>query len=281
MALRVSNSGATGSPAASSPPRLSVAIVCKDNAATIGRTLESVKGLADEIVAIDSGSTDATIDILGAHGARIIRSPWLGHVKTKQLALESCTGAWVLCIDSDESLNPALALALREFLDWSRQSDFPADINGAIINRKTYYRDQPLRHVWQPEPRLRLVRRGCARWGGLDPHDKLELTRGRAEKLNAGPDGDLRHDSFPTFAEHLRKQWHHASTMARSLHADGQRSSLLRLVISPPGAFIKQLVLKRGFLDGVPGWLAAASTACAALIKHAVLLELQIGRLKQ
>ena len=79
---------------------------------------------------------------------------------------------------------------------------------------------------------------------------------------------------LPTFTEHMRKQWHHATTMAQSLHSAGVRGSYWKLATSPPGAFIKQLVLKRGFLDGYPGWLAAASTACAALIKHAALIEL-------
>ena len=88
---------------------LSVSIVCKDNASTIGRTLESVKGLvgaAGEIVAVDSGSTDGTIAMLEAAGARVVRSAWMGHVKTKQFALEQCAREWVLCLDSDE---PAIA----------------------------------------------------------------------------------------------------------------------------------------------------------------------------
>jgi hypothetical protein len=99
----------------------------------------------------------------------------------------------------------------------------------------------------------------------------LSLSGGaRAGRLQ----GHLRHDSFPTFTEHLRKQWTHATTMAASLHAAGVRGSYWKLATSPPGAFLKQLVVKRGFLDGYPGWLAAASTASAALIKHAALIEL-------
>jgi glycosyltransferase involved in cell wall biosynthesis len=250
----------------SAPLDLSIAIVCKDNQATIGPTLESVRGLASEIVAIDSGSTDQTIPMLEATGARVLRSPWLGHVKTKQLALESCARAWVLCIDSDESVEPELAASIRQALSTASEQAL-----GFEINRRTYYKSRPLKYVWQPEWRLRLVRRGKAKWGGFDPHDKLELLSGQSTRLP----GILRHDSFPTFEEHLRKQWHHASTMARSLHSAGVRSSRLRLLTSPAGAFIKQLILKRGFLDGTPGWLAASSTASAALIKHAVMLELQ------
>ena len=247
---------------------LSVSIVCKDSAATIVRTLDSVRGLvggAGEIVAVDSGSTDGTIGMLEAAGARVVRSAWMGHVKTKQFALEQCTREWVLCIDSDESVEPELAEQIRARLG---EPDHPDD--GFEINRRTYYKDRPLRYVWQPEWRLRLVRRGKARWGGFDPHDQLQLTSGTADRVP----GILRHDSFPTFAEHMRKQWFHATTMARSLHDAGVRGSYLRLLGSPTGAMVKQLVLKRGVLDGYPGWLAAASTAVAAIIKHATLIEL-------
>ena len=245
---------------------LSISIVCKNSASTIARTLDSVRDLAGEIVAIDSGSTDGTIDLLEKASARVIRSDWLGHVKTKQKALDACSLDWILCIDSDESVEPDLAAAIRAAV----ATDSPA-IDGYETNRRIYYKDQPLRHVWQPEWRLRLVRRAAARWGGFDPHDSLELLTGkRPAKLQ----GTLRHDSFPTFAEHMRKQWLHATTMAQSLHAAGARGSRTRLILSPAGAFAKQLILKRGFLDGYPGWLAAASTACAALIKHATLIEL-------
>lgn len=243
---------------------LSVAIVCKNNASTIGRTLESVRDLAGEIVAVDSGSTDGTIEMLELDGARVIRSEWLGHVRTKQKALEACSREWVLCLDSDESAEPDLAASIRSAL-----AATPAH-SGFAVNRVTYYRGSPLRHVWQPEWRTRLVKRTQAKWGGFDPHDVLDVTSGSVGRLS----GWLRHDSFPTFAEHMRKQWHHATTMAQSLHAAGVRGSYLRLLTSPTGAMLKQLVLKRGFLDGYPGWLAAASTAVAAMIKHATLIEL-------
>lgn len=243
---------------------LSCAIVCKDNAATIQRTLDSVRGLCAEIVAVDSGSTDGTLEILAAAGATVVRSEWLGHIRTKQKALEACTREWVLSVDSDESVLPELAASVRATLE------APA-ADAYALNRLTFYQGRALRHVWQPEWRVRLVRRGRAAWTGLDPHDVLQPGPGvKVGRLT----GDLRHDSFPTFAEHMRKQWSHATTMAASLHAAGKRGSYLRLLVSPTGAMLKQLVLKRGVLDGYPGWLAAASTATAAMIKHATLIEL-------
>lgn len=250
---------------------LSVAIICRNNEATIGRTLESVAGLASEIVAVDSGSTDGTLAILEWHGARIIRTQWQGHVATKQLALDACTQDWVLSLDSDESLTGVLPRAIQEV---SSGGD-PA-VRGYTINRKVYYRGRPLNFAWQPEHRLRLVRRGRARWTGLDPHDRLELIADGTPAASPTPllPGDLRHDSISAFPEFLAKQALHARTMAQSMRRKGQRGSIVKLVTSPPGAFLKQLILKQAWRDGWPGWLAAASTAAASLMKHAALIEL-------
>ncbi len=245
---------------------LSVAIVCKNSEATIARTLESVKGLAAEIVALDSGSTDGTLALLEAHGARVARVEWRGHVATKQAALEACTQEWILSLDSDESLEPDLRAALERAV-----SSAPPGIDGYEVNRKVYYRSRPLNFAWQPEWRLRLVRRGTARWGGMDPHDQLSILSGGEPARLAGT---LRHDSIGTFAEFLAKQAVHARTMAASMRREGRRGSVLRLLVSPPGALLKQLVLKQAWRDGWPGVLAAASTAAGALIKHAVLIEL-------
>lgn len=249
---------------------LSVAIVCRDNESTIGRTLESVRGLAGEIVALDSGSTDGTLALLREHGARVIETEWKGHVSTKQLALEACTGEWILSLDSDESLEPDLRTAVAEVIE---RND--ASIAGYRVRRKVFYRGRFLEHAWQPEWRLRLVRRGRARWGGLDPHDKLSLVGGEAGAAGRVLDlpGTLRHDSFLTFAEHLSAQARHARTMAESMRREGRRGSLARLVTSPVGAFLKQIVVKQAWRDGLPGWLAAGSTAAGTLMKHMILLE--------
>lgn len=243
---------------------LSVAIVCRDNERTIGRTLESVRGLATEIIAVDSGSTDGTVGLLERHNAMIVRTRWKGYVATKQLALEACTQEWVLCLDSDESVEPDLRVALEWVL--ARNEASP---DGYTINRKVYYRGRPLNFAWQPERRVRLVRRGRARWGGLDPHDALEV-QGRIGALA----GTLRHDSVGTWGEFLEKQAQHSVLMAASMWRQGQRGSLLRLLTSPVSAVLKQLVLKQAWRDGWPGWLAAASTGASALMKHAALIEL-------
>lgn len=251
---------------------LSVAIVCRNNDATIGRTLESVAGLAAEIVAVDSGSTDGTIPLLEEHGARVIQSEWKGHVATKQMAIEACAQEWVLCLDSDESLQPDLKRAVSEAIAGNEPG-----IDGFLVNRKVWYLGRPLNFAWQPERRLRLVRRGKAAWTGLDPHDRLELNSATAPPPLLA--GDLRHDSISTFPNFLAKQARHARTMAASMHREGQRGSYVKLVTSPPGALLKQLVIKQAWRDGWAGWLAAGSTAAASLMKHIALIELSHGGL--
>lgn len=248
---------------------LSISIVCKNNEPTIGRTLESVAPLAAEIVAVDSGSTDGTIGLLERHGARVIRSEWKGHVATKQMALEACTREWVLCVDSDESPEPELAREIE------RVVRTPV-ADGYYVNRKVFYRGRPLNHVWQPEWRLRLVRRGMFSWGGLDPHDKLQPAEGTSP-TTADLLGDLRHDSIDDFASFLAKQAQHSATMARSMQREGKRGSVLKLATSPAGAFFKQLVVKGGWRDGWVGWAASASTGIATAMKHAILLDLSRG----
>ncbi len=258
-----------GAPALTPPLPLSVAIICKDNRDSIGRTLESVRGMAAQIIAVDSGSTDGTLDILRAHGCEIHHQPWLGHVRQKQAALDLCAEPWILSLDSDESLDDELARAIRFAIE--RDDD---RIDGFEVNRKVWYAGDYLHHAWQPEWRLRLVRRHKARWTGYDPHDKLVLIEPPSAAPRTGQlEGILRHDSIPTIADFLRKQVDHARTAANALSAQGQRTTPLRLVTSPIGAYLKQLIARRAYKDGWRGHVAAGATAAAALLKHIALLE--------
>lgn len=256
----------------SQPPcDLSVAVVCRDNEATIARVLDSVNGLASQLVVVDSGSKDRTLDIVRACepwcDVALVQTEWCGHVATKQLALEACTRRHALALDSDEPVTPELAASVRDAC--------ARGVPAARVNRVVEYRGRLLEHCWQPEWRLRLVRTdlvadGRARWGGLDPHDKLIVEGERVEDLP----GVLIHESFPSFEFHLGKQLKLQAIAARSLRDAGTRGSVFRLITSPPGAFLKQALIKGSWRDGRAGWLAAGTAAAGALIKHMVLLEL-------
>lgn len=253
------------------PLPLSISIVCCNNEATIARTLDSVKDLAAEIVAVDSGSTDRTIEILERAGARIIHQDWLGHVRQKQFALDHCTQPWALHLDSDESVEPELAASIRAAIENPAADCYE-------LNRKVYWH-APLHHAWQPEWRIRLVRkvndtdaaRYAARWGGHDPHDAL-LPIDASEPVGRLK-GDLRHDSIDTIASFLAKQAAHARVSAESLAREGKRGSVLRLVFSPVFAWSRQMFIRSAWRDGWRGWVAASCTAAATLMKHAALLE--------
>ncbi|MEM7755638.1 MAG: DEAD/DEAH box helicase [Planctomycetota bacterium] len=257
-----------------SQPRLPISIVtvCKNNERTVGAVVDSVRGWAGEIIALDSGSTDQTKRILADAGARVVDVQWQGHVRTKQAALVEAAQPWVLHLDSDEPVMPDLARAIRDLVT----ANDPA-IVAARVRRVVWYMGKPLEHAWQPEWRLRLVRRELiadrrTKWGGLDPHDQLvvEPAAGRIVDLS----GVLRHDSFETFAEHLQVQLAHSQTAVRSLIEAGRaRGSPWKLMTSPVGAFLKQVVLKSAWRDGRAGWLAAGTSAAGALMKHMLLIE--------
>jgi glycosyltransferase involved in cell wall biosynthesis len=253
---------------------LSVAIVCRDNEATIWRTLGSVAGLASEVVALDSGSRDRTIQMLEKFGARVERVQWRGHVRTKQMALEQCKQPWALCLDSDESVTPDLRASIEQTLRSAR-----ADVGGYEVNRKVWWGGDFLHHAWQPEWRLRLVRRGCAAWTGTDPHDRLEMLDGATSSEVQRLDGDLRHDAFTNMAEFLGKQVRLSQIAALEQFEAGKRGGEWGLATRPIAAWLKQMIGKRAYKDGWRGWCAASAVAGAALMKHCMLLERTRGGL--
>ncbi len=249
------------------PLPMSVSIVCKNSEHTIGRTLDSVRGLAEEIVAVDSGSTDGTIELLKAHNAVVIESEWLGYKETKQFAMERCSSPWILSLDSDESLEPELAQSIRTAIT----SESP-DVRGYEMNRKVWWAGGPLNYAWQPEWRLRLVRRGEAHWVGRNPHDRLELIDRTARTARIS--GDMRHDAFTSMEDYLRKNLAHSVVGAQNHFQDGRRGSRRRLLTSPIGAWMKQMAIRQAWRDGWRGWAAASATASATMMKHLILLEL-------
>lgn len=228
---------------------------------TIQRTLESVAGVADRVLVVDSGSTDGTIEACRAAGAEVVHRAWGGNVAQKQFAIDACADArWILVLDSDESLEPELRDAMRHAIEVD-----DAAIEGYEINRKLHYAGAWLHRTFQPEWRLRLVRGGAARVTGRAPHDEILVT-GRTARLV----GDLRHDSFAGLDDMLRRQLGYARTAAES---GGGGGTLAHIAVSPGAAFLKQLVLRRGICDGWRGVVCAGGAAAATLMKHLYILQ--------
>ena len=244
---------------------ISVAVITLNEERDLPRCLESVHGLASEIVVIDSGSTDETAEVARSFGARFESVPWRGHIGQKNAALERCSNPWVLCLDADEALSPGLAASIRKLF----ANGDPVE-DGFWVNRRTFYLGGWIWHAWYPEWRLRFVRKGVARWGGLNPHDKLQVG-GATARL----DGDLLHYSYENLEDHFRKATNYARISAESYQRDGRQFRWYYLVFSPWWAFFKRLILKQAWRDGWRGWIISFVHMANVSAKYAFLWEKQ------
>lgn len=242
--------------------RLSVVIVSYNEEANLGKCLSSVSW-ADEIVVLDSFSQDRTVEIARQFTDRIIQHPWLGFGKQKNLALSHATFPWVLSLDADEVVSPELAQEIRAVLQGE------SSMAGYALPRMTWYLGRFLRHCWYPDYKVRLFRKDRARWKEQDVHETVLLD---------GPCGKLRqpllHYSFPNVHAHLEVLQRYTSLGACQSRLGGKRFPMHRLLGSPWVMFFKLYVLKRGFLDGVPGLIASALSAFHEFVKYAKLYEL-------
>jgi glycosyltransferase involved in cell wall biosynthesis len=247
-------------------PLLSACIIARDEERDIGDCLESVS-FCDERIVVDAGSRDRTVEIARAAGARVIVRGWPGHIAQKNFALEQATGEWVLAVDADERVTPELRAEIE------RELARPAvPFDGFSVPRRSFYMGRWIRHSgWYPDRKVRLVRRGRARWGGVDPHDRLECA-GPVKRLR----GDLLHYSYRDLAEHLRKIDAFTSIAAREKEARGARA-FPDIVLRPPAKFLKSYVWKLGLLDGLPGFVIAALGAYYVFLKYAKLIERRRG----
>jgi glycosyltransferase involved in cell wall biosynthesis len=253
-------------PADSSPrPPLSACIIAMDEADRIGDCLDSL-AFCDEIVVVDSHSTDRTRETAVEHGARVIERDWPGHVAQKEFTIREATHDWVLCVDADERISPEL----RDEIVALRNAGFP-DRAGWRFPRLSNYLGTWVRFgTWYPDRQLRLFDRRRGHWGGHDPHDRVEL-EGEVGALA----GDLLHFPYRTREEHLRTIDSYTTTMARGLHARGKRAHPWNLVINPATRFVRFYFLKRGFLLGARGFDLAILAARYVRLKYSKLLELQ------
>lgn len=242
--------------------RVSAVVICRDEADRIAACLESV-AWCDEIVVVDSGSRDGTVEIARKLAGRVLVREWPGYVAQKNFALEQAGGDWVLCLDADERCTPALREAIRAVL----AGDPP--LAGYAVRRHAFHLGRWIDHGgWYPDWKLRLVRRGRARWGGIDPHDKL-FADGPVGRLDA----DLEHHTYRDFADHLRTVQRFSDVVAGEWVKQGRRFSPWRAVLHPPVKFVECWLWKQGFRDGWAGFVIAATSAFYVLAKHVKLWE--------
>lgn len=242
--------------------KVSACVICKDEEKNIGACLESVRW-ADEIVVVDSGSADRTVEIARKMGARVIHHAWAGVGPQREFAIRQVQGDWVLCLDADERCTPELREAIRSAL---QKAD---GVAGFLVKRQTRYLGRWIRHGgWYPDWKLRLARPGSARVVSNPPHDRIEVD-GPVKKLP----GKLLHYTYGSFADHIRTINTYSQAAAESWARRGRRPSLLAMCLHPVVKFLEVYIWKRGFLDGRPGFIIAAASAFYTFARHVKLWE--------
>jgi len=243
---------------------ISAIVVCRNEEAHIAGCLESVRW-CDEIVVVDSFSTDRTVQIARAYADRVIERPWPGMAAQKQFALEQAKGDWVFSIDADERCTPELQAAIRGAL----QRVDASGVVGFEMKRHVFYLGRWINHGgWYPDWKLRVAQRERARFTGRGPHDRLEVD-GPTEQLPA----ELVHFTYRNFSQHLETVDRFSDAFADEWFAAGRRFSLLDAVFHPPVKFLCCYVWKRGFLDGWAGFVIAVASAFYVFSKQVKLRE--------
>jgi len=248
-------------------PTLSAAIITYNEQANIQACLDSVSDFVDEIIVLDSFSSDATEAICRKNPkVRFSQHPFDGHIEQKNRALEKCSSDWILCLDADERVTPELRHAIMEFLKCA------PDLAGVKFPRLTYHLHRYIRHGgWYPNARYRLVRKGMAYWGGENPHDKLILN-GKGGRIK----GDLIHYTARDLSHQVDTINKFSSIVALTRYNKGRRYHLWRMLLKPISKFLEMYLLKRGFLDGTQGFIIAVSSAYSSFLKEAKQYELGV-----
>ena len=238
--------------------QISVTIIARDEEANIARAIASVDFCA-EILVVDSGSTDRTVEIARSLGATVIHREWSGYAAQKNFAAAQASHNWILSIDADEAVGPELAASIRGLTATEPEHagfDFP---------RLARYCGKWIRHSgWYPDRKVRLYRRDCGRWIGDFVHESVAVS-GPVGHLA----GDLLHYACNTCRDHRANVERYTDLAAREIVATGQQPSAWRLLLGPPFAFAKSFVAQLGFLDGAAGFTIAWMAARYVYLKHA------------
>lgn len=246
---------------------LSVTIIALNEADRIGRAIASV-GFAEEVLVLDSGSTDDTVAVARSHGARVIQTDWPGHIAQKARAAAEARHDWVLNIDADETISPALAEEIQAVLAAGGGEA------GFSMRRLGHWGGRPIRHgTWWPDPQLRLFDKRRARYTGRDPHDRVAC-EGAVGHLR----GVLLHHPYRDLEEHLATIGRYADTFVDRCLEEGRRAHWWDVVFRPVLHLLKALILRMGLLDGVHGLCVAGLGALYVQLKWGQLYLAQRER---
>ncbi|HEX7844178.1 MAG TPA: glycosyltransferase family 2 protein [Chitinophagaceae bacterium] len=245
---------------------LSVVIITFNEEQNIRRCIESVRQVADEIIVLDSYSTDRTVEIARDLGAIVHSEKFRGYIGQKNYAMWLASHNYILSLDGDEALDQTLTQSILEAKKTFAHRAYS-------LNRCTSYCGHFIRHgLWYPDRKIRLFDRRIAAWGGLNPHDCIQLQKGfKIQHI----EGELLHYSYHTPDDLIWQNNRMSSIAATSLYAAGYRSNWFKMLLRPTWAFVNGYLLKKGFLDGTDGFTIAVNTAHQVFLKYSKLYRLQ------
>lgn len=247
-------------------PQISAVIITRNEEENIARALESLSGIIGDVLVIDSGSTDETVEICRRYGARVFERTWKGYSPAKNFGNLQTENPWILSIDADEALSDQLKASVLEKIseEWPENKVFS-------MNRITNYRGKWIRHSgWYPDTKIRIWHRDFGRWEG-DIHEVL-IFKGQPDKIHLK--GDLLHYSFPKRQDYLAQRDHFATLSANSMFTKGKKVGPVRLWLSPVVRFIRDYLINLGFLDGKAGLEVCCGTAVGVFKKYKRLRRL-------
>jgi glycosyltransferase involved in cell wall biosynthesis len=247
------------------PIKISATIITYNEEKKIEPCIKSLIGVADEIIVVDSYSTDNTESICLKYPVKIIKHRFEGYIGQKNFAMRQATFDYILSLDADERLSDELREAILNVKqNWG-------DVSGYIVKRFNNYCGKWMRFSgWYPENKIRLWDRRLAEWAGTDPHDSVQIPKSKTKTLK----GNLLHFAYLTVDEHLQQVYKFAEVAARAKYANGDRPNfLINVIFSPIFRFVKSYILQLGFLDGYYGFIFCTSSSIMTFFKYLKLYE--------
>ncbi len=243
--------------------KITACIICGNEIDNIERCLKSVQWV-DEIVVVDSFSTDGTYDIVEKYATKTVRHEWLGYIGQKKLAASMATSDWILFVDADEQVSPKLRIEIEDIFS----KKIPEDVHGFCCPRLVYYLGKWIRHGdWYPDMKLRLFKRGFGECAGKEPHDEIHV-KGKVKNLK----NPLNHYTYDGITDQINQINKFSTISAKS--ATSKKVSYFTIAFHGLFRFFRCYVIKRGFMDGIPGLIVATNVAFSTFSKYAKLWEL-------
>jgi glycosyltransferase involved in cell wall biosynthesis len=247
---------------------LSVITLALNEEHNIAECLSGVQW-ANELIVVDSGSVDKTVEVAKRFTDKVLRVEWKGYGATKNFALQHASSEWVLWLDADERVTPELAKEMQSLLDRNE-----ASVGGYTVARRAFFLGKWIRYGgWYPGRVMRLFRRGKARFTETNVHEQLVVDGDTGALRN-----DLLHYTDPTLYHYFDKFNKYTSLAAKDMMARGRTGSLVDLLLRPPFMFTKMFLFRLGFLDGIHGFLLAIVSSLYVFVKYAKLWELGLGK---